>query len=49
MGGASGLVELAAQCEAGGMKAAPLACSVNRIAWLICPAATSSRESWLRY
>ena len=37
-----GLVEFAAQCDAGGTNAARLNCNVKRIAGLICPAATSS-------
>src|SRR5450432_446280 len=42
IGAALALVELAAQCEAGGTNAARLFCKVNRNACLISPAATSS-------
>ena len=42
IGAAFGFVEFAAQCEAGGVNAAMLEFSVNRSAWLIAPAATSS-------
>ena len=42
IGAALGSVELAAQWDAGGVKAARLCCSVKRIACLIDPAATSS-------
>src|SRR5580700_11758848 len=42
IGAAFAFEEFAAQCEAGGTKAARLDCSVKRNAWLICPAATSS-------
>ena len=42
MGAAFALLEFAAQCDAGGTIVARLFCCVNRIACLICPAATSS-------
>src|SRR5579862_3783862 len=42
IGAAMDCVEVAAQCDAGGTNAARLNCNVNRIAWLIYPAATSS-------
>ena len=42
IGAALALVELAAQCDAGGTKAARLDCSVKRSACWIFPATTSS-------
>jgi len=42
MGAAFELLELAAQCEAGGINAARLFCRVKRSAREIFPAATSS-------
>jgi hypothetical protein len=40
IGAAFALVEVAAQCEAGGVKAAMLFSRVNLSAWLTAPAAT---------
>src|SRR3984893_4893750 len=42
IGAASAFEEFAAQCDAGGTNAARLDCRVNRRAWLMWPAATSS-------